>query len=465
MRANTLMPIMNFMTRFYRSFISPRRQFSANILKLITLLFFTGILFYTSSCEKGATKIGSGLLPGNDFVTIKSTDSMTVKSFTLFTDSVPTAEPSISFLGTAYNPYFGTTTAGFVSQLRLEDSLTDVSFYVIDSINLYLKFLTVRGDVSGEHYLRLSEISNEIYVDTVYYSNAPVPLTGYVVDNIPLPALKADTINSVTVNVPKSFAEYLMRDQSMLFLSDSKPDFRSFFKGLYVQLLSPDNPLMVSVSLAPPGSAASYSNYFSVFMHDEYGNTNTYSFLLDANVTNASYNVYQHDFTTAETGKKIQHINDYYADTLSYAENMNGLFTRIEFPSLPALKKDPALSKIAVNKARLIIPVVYDGINYIPSTIPTILYLRYLTTTGKKYIVPDYSSVSATFYDGTPDTTVANAYNLNIATFLQDYLDDTADTIKPELELFVADTSKYDVILKANKSYKPVKFQFTYTKF
>jgi hypothetical protein len=90
--------------------------------------------------------------------------------------------------------------------------------------------------------------------------------------------------------------------------------------------------------------------------------------------------------------------------------------------------------------------------------------LRYRTATGVKYVVPDYSvDTYHTFFNGTPDTT-ANVYTFNIATFVQAYLKNDIGAVKPELELFQVSGTR-NVILKANNSKTPVKFEFTYTKF
>ncbi len=124
------------------------------------------------------------------------------------------------------------------------------------------------------------------------------------------------------------------------------------------------------------------------------------------------------------------------------------------------------MKDISVNKARLKIPVVYDNHYFTRSTIPSTLYLRYLTRSGSRYFVPE---TTTSFYNGTADTTATSeaddVYNLNIATFVQGYLEDETNEILPELELFLLPTAGYNVILKANDSYKPIKFEFTYTKF
>jgi hypothetical protein len=244
-------------------------------------------------------------------------------------------------------------------------------------------------------------------------------------------------------------------------------DFRTFFNGLYFQLVSPTNPAFVSLSVASVGSSGTPVNYFTVYTHNGYQNSLSYDFLLGARHVSAAFNLFNHNFSTAEPDKKIQHINDGYEDNFSYLQNMNGVYTRIEIPALKALKNDPNLKNIAVNKARLIIPFVVDTTKEIiyAKTIPSTIYLRYTSSTGHKHMVNDYLNAGATFYDGTPDTVTAMSYNINLATYLQDYLNDASDTITTNLELFLLSTSEYNAVLKANKNPKRVKFEFTYTKF
>jgi Domain of unknown function (DUF4270) len=242
MKANTLTPIMSFMTRFYRNSIFPSRLFSENILKLLPLLLTGGMMFLINACEEDPSKIGAKLLPGSDYVYIKSTDTITVKSYTMYKDSVESDNPTISYLGSVYDPYFGTTTAEFVSQIWLESRMTSVNYSGVDSVKLHLTLLTVSGDTTAELYLKLSEIASQIYDSLIYYSNQTVPLTGNAW-TVALPPLRADTINDIVVNIDTAFGRYLVRDKSKLFMSTDSADFRSYFKGLYFQLISLTNPV------------------------------------------------------------------------------------------------------------------------------------------------------------------------------------------------------------------------------
>ena len=461
MKHNILKPIMIFMTRSYHSSFS-RRLFSGNILQNFSLAILGSIVLLAVSCEEDPSEIGRRILPSSDFVAIQSTDSISVKSFTMYRDSIESDNPAISYLGQIIDPYFGTTTAEFVSQIRL-GSAWDDEFFVIDSIKLYLELLTVTGAVDKPQYLTLSEISEQIYTDSTYYSSQPVPLTGFKVADILLPELQADTINDIVIDIPLTFGEYITRDTSKLFHHSTEPDFRAYFKGLLFQLTSPEDPVFVSLSIDPPGAYGTYANFFILYMHDIAGGAKEYYLIIDAVSRNASFNLYKHDFDAAEPEKRINHINDNYPDTMSYVQMMNGLYTKILIPGLGDIKNDPALNGISINKARFIVPVVYDNDVYKPSTIPSQLFLRYNTTSGSRYIVPDYS-VSVSFYDGTPDTT-RNVYNINLATYVQNYLEDTSDELTAEFELFLLPVSSNNVILKANNSHTPVKFELTFTRF
>ncbi len=460
------MPIMTFMTRYYHSFVPPHRSFSViyKIFKIIRLSLVALAILAINSCEEGATNIGSDLLPGSDFVSIGSTDTLSVLSYTMFDEAVRTENPSTSYLGHIYDPYFGTTTAEFVTEIRMAGEWDDLPFF-IDSVRLFLTLLDVKGVESDiVHTLRISEIADQIYTDSAYYSNTIVPLAGYELSDIELPILKPDTINQIVINLPVEFGEYLTRDTSKLFHSNTKPDFRSFFHGIYFSLNPSPEPLIVSLSLSPPTTIGGYENVLALYMHDDADATKVFYFILDATNRNASFNLFSHDFASADPGKRIEHINDGYPDTLSYLQYLNGVYTRLVLPGLEILKNDPSFDNIGVNKARITIPVFFDGDLYKASTAPPQLYLRYKTRSGSKYIVPDYNlDQYADFFDGRIDST-NNVYKFNIAAFAQRYFEDLTDEILPELEVFQFSGTR-NVILKANDNTSPVKFEFTYTKF
>ena len=474
MKPNILMPTMIFMTRYYNRSRHTNRIVSVSppLFRIFRLTVFALIVTVVSSCEKQVLKTGADILPKSDFVSLHSIDTLSVFSYTMSDDSVRTNNPSISYLGKNYDPYFGTTSAGFVSQLRLSNKWDGLPF-TVDSMKLFLHLLTTKGGGSNIiHSISLYEIANQIYIDSAYYSKTPLNLTGFKVADIDLPVLRTDTINNIALRLPGNGVElgnYLLRDTTKLFHSNTIPDFRSYFKGFYFQMNPSSEPLLISLSLLY--NQSSYYNFFVLYGHDSAGSSKAYSFILDAKNTNVSYNRYLHDYTTATLGDKMVHRNTTYIDTLSFVQAFNGVFTKVSLPGLEKLKNDGSLGKVAINKARLVVPINFNKTStksYLNS-VPLSLRLRFRTKSGTRFDVPDYLMASASidpthhFFDGTLDS-VANVYNFNIPAFVQAYLKDATGDVKPELEIYQGSGTK-NVILKANKNKTPLKFEFVYTKF
>jgi hypothetical protein len=266
------------------------------------------------------------------------------------------------------------------------------------------------------------------------------------------------------------FGKYLTRDTTKLFYNNNTPDFRSYFKGLYFQVNSTNtDPYLLSLSLT--FNSSNYNNYFVLYIHDSIGTAKQYSFILDAKNTNASFNTFNHDFNTATTGDKMAHVNTTYKDTLSYLQCLDGVYTKLTLPGLKKIKTDNSFGKIAINRARIVVPVHFTPtvLNpYITKNVPSQLFLRYRSKTGIRYTVPDYSlgssvDISHDFFDGKLDS-VAYVYNFNIPAFVQNYLEDATGNIEPEIDIYQGSGTN-NVILNANKNKTPVKFEFTYTKF
>ena len=101
------------------------------------LAALTGLMmFFLGSCLEKPTIIGTDLLPSSDFVAIKDT-TFSADGYTQLDPNVVTSNPSLSYLGRTWDPYFGDTRLDFVGQLRLTSKWNKGPF-VIDSIRLIL---------------------------------------------------------------------------------------------------------------------------------------------------------------------------------------------------------------------------------------------------------------------------------------------------------------------------------------
>lgn len=454
---------MIFMTKYYPDFITTRNLLTSiyYIRKLTTVLVFSLIILLVISCEEDPSKIGTGILPGKDFVTILSTDTISVFSYTRYDSATRSENQAYGMLGSVYNPYFGVTTAEFVSQLRLGSRWSAESF-TVDSVKLVLRIEDIEGDSASVQQMTISEIAEEIYADSPYYSNTPVQLTGYDVATVEIPPLRTDTINTLKFDLPVAFGEYILRDTAQLFHSNARADFRSYFKGLYFRVTSSTSHRLLTINLRRTSTSYDFYNYIVIYYHNASAVKNEYYLILDAKNPNARFNRFSHDFEASDPDLRIRHLNDGVKDTLSYIQGLNGAFTKIVLPGLEVIKNDPALPNIAINRARLTIPVYKDNNILTNSTTARQIYLAYKLR-DTSYYVPDYN-ISTSFFDGTLDTT-NNVYNFNIVSFVQKYLEDTGNELKPELEMIISEGPGKNVVLKANGSSTPVKFVFTYTKF
>ncbi|HEX2974412.1 MAG TPA: DUF4270 family protein [Bacteroidales bacterium] len=441
-----------------------------NFIFPVYIFLFLMSGFYLSSCEEDATTLGKGLLPGSDFVNINSIDTLHPVSYTMYDAAVKSGNLSATYLGNIYDPLFGTTSASFATQLRLKYDWPGGKTWYYDSLKLVLQFESNVGGATGTNTLNIYEIDKQLYTDSTYYSNAELPLTGFSLTGIPLPALKPDSVNQVELKLPLGdFTSRILRDTAMLFHSNTVPDFRSYFKGLYftISSTSATDPLLVSINLANTSSSYDgyyiidryYKNFFVLYMHDFDGHKLSYYFMIDAVNDNASINKYSHNFPELLAGR----IGANYRDSLTYQQALSGVYTKIVIPGLADLKKSGNFSNVAVNKARLTIPFYSDEGQYKHKLLPKQLLLAYKTSTGK-YRVPDLNlGDNGSYFDGVIDT-VKNVYNFNIATYVQKYLEDQTGELRPELEI-VQNSGTQNLIFRGNSNSKKTTFALTYTEY
>jgi len=454
MNRNTLMPIMISMTRYYynsKPYIRTISVLFSDSRILFTAFFLASALIFFS-CEENPTIIGTGNLPGKDFVSINSNDTIEVGVYTQYIDSSKTNGRTYSYLGNLYDPYFGATSADFVSQLRLTKKWPGGGAFTIDSVKLYFTIAGARGTLDSTiHKIKISEIGEILNSAASYYSDRdPNSITD--LGTYDLPVIGKDTVTNLKVPLPVSIGEYLMRDTTKLTQEDDANDFRSFFRGIYVTFEPSPKPFLMALQFS------SGEFYIRVFYHNNNATNLSYDFIINPN--SVRYNRYFHDFAAAPPETRINHINDGIKDTLSYLQGFEGVFPAIKMPSLKTFR---SMMPISVNKAKLTFTVFLDDSLYTTNTLPSQIFLSYTAADSLKYIVSDYI-ISPSFFDGTFNSTT-KTYTFNIASFVQQYLDTVNKIAQPELEMYFPDGEFKNVILKTNSSSSPVKFEFTYTKF
>lgn len=434
------------MTTFFNK--SPKELFKSFLRSYYrTILAVTALVAIVIACEEEPSPIGAGILPSADTASLIITDTFSIRAYTMYDDSVRTNDSSYYF-GKRYSPYFGTTTVELVTQLNLLQKWPGTGLHEVDSVKLLFSVTSYDGDtLHHNQVVQLFEISEFLTREAEYYSNKPVAVKKY------FGAFYLDTLGTnrvAEVNLPVSFGEYLLRDTSMLFVDSKVPDFRDYFRGLYIRLI--ENPYSAFIKLNTSTSTSGIVIYYRNAALEN----KIFMFVLSDKA--ARYKRILHDFETAEPEKKIKHINDYVQDSLVYQQMVNGVYTRIEIPGLEALRRYLPAS---VNKARLIMPVHIDGTVFTDETVPQYIYLRYKNKNGAKVIVPDMR-LGYNYFNGFYNEDTDN-YALNLASFVQEYLEGRIS--EPVVEIFMPAGYDSDLILKANHAKKSMRLELVMSKF
>jgi hypothetical protein len=419
---------------------APRKGSRVTILPL-SLLLIAAML----SCSKDPVKIGLGLLPGSDFIEVWSTDTVGLKAFTMYNEHSLTTDSTRMIAGSLYDEYFGTTHCDFVTQLRVMSPWPAKAF-TVDSVKLSFVPSKVSGDTAAVHYMRICE-TGTVLTDTTDYYSAQDPDTINCLGQYLLPKLIAD--QAVSIKLDGWVGEYLMRDTTMFY--PASDFYKEFFKGLYFSIRSETNPIMVEMDASLTASIEPLA--LTVFYKIDTVRYN-YSFVATHRAVN--YNRFTHDRSTADPAKQIVHVNDLVADTAVYLQTYQGVYVKLDMPSLAAYRN---IEHLAVNKARIIAPVHIDGETYKESTMPARVYVRYRNSEGRELPIPDLLH-DVTFMDGTYYNE-KDSYIFNITTFVQKYLDGEIE--QPSVELFLPLTATQNVIFKANSNEPAFKLEFAYT--
>ncbi|MEE4214032.1 MAG: DUF4270 family protein [Bacteroidales bacterium] len=430
-----------------------QRTLRKHIHNILTLL--TAMAFFIVSCEEDPSTIGDGILPDVDFDSIVGVDTMDVGMYTFFNESATSITPSISYLGTLVDPYFGATSSDFVTQLWLATAWPGFGLASVDSVRMYLQVNNVIGEMPEESFLHIGELSERLSADSSYQVNGDVPLKDFMGDyrlaTLTIPALEEGADSLIKIDMPLSFGNYLMRDTSKLFLGTDTIDFRDYLYGLYFEYPQSGSYHMLVVDI--------YSDNTSIVVYytDASGESRFYEFLINQRCVN--YNRYLHDYDQADPEKRIKYINEPIKDTLAYIQSMEGVFTKMIIPGLENLR--PLAGNIAVNKARLYLPVYLNDEDYTEDMVPENILVRY-DSAGVKRLLPDYFIGSnGAFLDGTYSK-ITNLYELNISNFVQEYIE--GKIVDPVIEIFLQSLGTKNLILKANRdSDDAVRFELTYT--
>ena len=422
---------------------------------MLSALFFS-LFFCFTACKKTG-ELTPAFSEGD--LNARYTDTITVRTTTLYDDSIRTDETSRSLFGVFNDPVFGITKASFYTQTSL--STTDLQFpagAVMDSMVLELTYDKYYGRSGQSIKLQVFELSEALSIDEDYYSYSTLGiLTPAVGIKTFVPDL-TDTLSSDTTNyVPKvrvkldqAFADKIFNHGSF----SSNEEFIEFFKGFHVMpdttsLPAPGEGVIVNFNIL--SSTSNLLLYYHFPSGDGGIQNEEYEFAINSGSSRFSH--FSHDYSGTPIPAAVQNQQA----EVSYIQPMGGLTTRIEFPYLESLTRE---RNITVNKAELLITVNAGSNDEFAA--PDRLVALSRNEEGENVFLPDFFE-GTEYFGGNLDIN-SQTYRFNIARYI-DQLINEKSTSEP-LYLIVSGSAVTANRLILNSGKHPtakIKLRLTFT--
>ncbi|MBK9291616.1 MAG: DUF4270 domain-containing protein [Bacteroidetes bacterium] len=312
------------------------------------------------SCTKRPGEIGADLIPDDGLISPMFTDTISVVAYSIIEDSLRTDEPETALLGSIFDPVFGTSTAGFFTQISLSTASHNFGTNPqLDSLVLQLAYSGFYGDTTTMQQVRVYEVMEKLHYDSAYYSNQVKEYNSFDFANFsftPRPKSRVvwqgDTLAPIVrirlSDVSPALGNKLLTAGENNLSSVTR--FQNFFKGLYVTA----EPLNSGGAILGFDLPSNLSRLTIYYRNDEQDSLR-YEFLITSD--EARYNVFNHyNYANASPEFRQQVIE---GDTMLgrqtlYVQGMGGVKTKLRFPTLAHLKKSPD-QKIVINEARLLL--------------------------------------------------------------------------------------------------------------
>lgn len=385
-------------------------------VKLLSAIFFISGLTIISCKKKGE------LTPDfdNGDLNVVFTDTFTLNTTVFREDSLRTDISSLNLLGIYHDPIFGLASASFYSQITLRNlnvdfGTTDVTD--IDSLVLELPYAEdgIYGNAQSPLTVTVYEVTSDFPTEEEIYSNT---ILNHSLTPIATKTFVPNITDSISVNgetkPPQlrinldvgTFGEKIISRSGQDELSNDA-SFKQYIKGLYITVSEDVN----NASINSGEGAIVYLNTNSSFagLTMYYSDSLTYSFLL--NSESIKYNTFDHNYSGTTIEEALSGTST--DSTLVYVQAMAGVKTKIELPSVESLAE---LGLIAVNEARLVIPVENNsGTTYAPIAKMAIVGID---ENGESVFVIDYAE-GEDHVGGSLDETT-NEYTFNITRHVHD---------------------------------------------
>lgn len=347
------------------------------------------------SCSEPSI-IGLEVQPDSEKITISSNSSNLI-DFNNESEESLINNASLNLLGELEDSYFLKNKASFITQILLpESNLTLEENLTVDSVILSYNYSNYYGNLDGISSIEVRKIEQDVYSDSIYYSNDFsyndfAQLLNIAEDYY----ISFDSLNPlVRIKINNDIGQQILALGNTILSNNN--DFLDDFKGLFVSAQAQNTILYLN-------PLATNSN-FSIYYHNDLDSANTLSFQLDGNA--ARTNVFEKVISNDILNNK-ENI---------YIESMSGYKCNISFTDLDTLQK--ILAGKVVNQA--IMSFELDNNLMINDIIPhSQLHLARLDSGGNIIDLTDYVIEGSSFFGGRLEN---NIYNFNITRYFHELL-------------------------------------------
>jgi hypothetical protein len=397
------------------------RYFSIAALLGLAMLFFS-----LSSCTKKPESIGLDLVNDNQsFVGIDTT--FEINAYSSIEDSVRTDETSLNLLGSRFSEVFGISNASIYTQIRLSSVQPDFGENPVpDSTILTFVYMDSYGNIETELSLKVNEILESFSKDDTLYSDTELEISPSEMASMNFVPAPNDTIYIDSIPNPAELRIPLNNDLADRVFDPANEDslgsstsFLNIFKGMYVSV--------DDVGIPGDGSILAFdllkerSNVVIYYHNDE---EDSLSYVFNINLFCARVGRFQHDYSVSSDPVFLSQIVN--GDTTKgteklYLEGLVGVQTEMWFTGLADWVNQ---GNIAINQAKLILPVYSDGVSE-NDVLPERLVLFKYKEDGKKTFTTDQIEGDA-YFNGTYSEDFKN-YFFRLSRYTQSLLNGETD--------------------------------------
>lgn len=391
-----------------------------NKIRLIfrSLCFLT-LLIIAQSCEKEFSSLGLEVTPPQDQLFVES-DTVTVFAYSVLEDSLKTSYTALNLLGSQQDPVFGRSDASIYTQIHL--SSVDVDFGDnprADSLILYLKYNGYYGDTNTPLTLRIYEIAEDLYPDSVYYSTTraavhPAEL-GHLsfyphpTDSVVIDGNKVSATLRIPINIAGSALAEKLLNASEEVLADND-EFVKYFKGLYLKV----DPVPYHGAILYFSLTANLTG-LRLYYQNEEEDSLSYTYVVSDGCQR--FNHFDHEgylFADPQLRKQVIYKDTLLGKQINYLHGMSGIKMRIWFPTLKDWGKT---HRVGINEAQLILPNLDESDEWTPPAKLALLQ----TADDNTLSTLDDESDGSTYFGGSYNTETRE-YRFRLNHYVQDLI-------------------------------------------